>query len=61
MPRKKAIEPDTPVRELPDPYPYAVPRWLHKPDCAPLLVLTPEACQDALDDGYVIHPHWVVT
>lgn len=37
------------------PYPHALPRFLHK-DGAAVRVDTPEACEAALDAGWVIHP-----
>lgn len=36
-------------------YQYALPRHVHKGE-ASKVVGTPEACEAALDDGWVIHP-----
>lgn len=41
--------------EIAHDYPLQLPRWLHK-DGATALVSTPEACETALDDGWVVHP-----
>lgn len=38
-------------------YPLELPRYLHKHESDPVLVQTPDECDAALADGYVVHLH----
>lgn len=38
-------------------YPLQLPRWLSKDgEAEQRYVMTPQACEDALNDGWVVHP-----
>ena len=39
-----------------EPYPYPLPRWLHRRE-GTLFAATPEACDAALANGWVIDPN----
>lgn len=37
-------------------YPHELPRWVHKAGADPKMVHTPAQCDEALADGWEIHP-----
>jgi hypothetical protein len=60
MAKKKVVD-ESPasvpaLEPVADPYPYELPRWLHKWQAEPLRVDTPTACDEALADGWALRP-----
>ena len=59
---KKRPEDETALApiDVPDPYPYQTPRYVHREGEAPRLVETPEDCARALASGWSLYPDWIV-